>query len=368
MQRLILASALAFALSAPGLATPAWAQVAPPSPPARLSDAALTAALAGRMAELGEDYSGVVLVARRGAVFATFAQGWADRERQIPNTLATKFRAGSMNKTHTAVAVLQLVQAGKLDLNAPLITYLKDYPNADWARKVTLHHLLSHTGGAGDIFGPDYDARRETLRTPQDYVALYGARAADFEPGAKWDYSNYGFILLGRVVEIVSSQSYPDYLQGHVFAPAGMTGSGFAPETEDVPGRAVAYEHDETGVRRVATLPWRGTPAGGGYSTAEDFLKFVVALHDGRLLDAAHRQLMMTGRFDDGTGMRFGYGVAVYPGARTMVGHNGMAPGMSGDLRIIEGGEGVVVALSNVAPPLLAGRLAKFVSDRFTSR
>lgn len=362
MQRLVLAIALALALS-----TPCLAQVPPPSLSARLTDAALATALAGRLAELGQDYSGVVLVARRGQPFATFAQGWADRERQIPNTLSTKFRVGSMNKMHTAVAVLQLVQAGKLDLDAPLITYLKDYPNAEWARKVTARHLLSHTGGAGDIFGPDYDARRETLRRPQDFIDLYGARAPDFEPGAQWDYSNYGFILLGRMVEMVSGQSYPDYMQGHVFTPAGMTGAGFAPETEEVPDRAVAYERDETGVRRVATLPWRGTPAGGGYSTAEDFLKFVVALHDGRLLDATHRQLMMTGRFDDGTGMRFGYGVAVYPGARTMLGHNGMAPGMSGDLRIIEGGEGVIVALSNVAPPALAGRLSKFVSDRFTS-
>ncbi len=355
MQRLLVIIALVLAL--PALAR---AQTAPQ----RLSDAELTQALAGRLAELGEDYSGVVLVARNGRPFAAFAQGWADRERRIPNDAATRFRIGSINKMHTAVAVLQLVQAGKLDLQAPLITYLKDYPNADWARTVTLHHLLSHTGGAGDIFGPDYDARRETLRAPQDYVDLYGARAPDFEPGARWDYSNYGFILLGRVVEVVSGQSYFDYVQDHVFALAGMTGSGFAPETADVPGRAVAYTHEDAAYERP-TLPWRGTPA-GGYATAEDLLKFVIALHDGRLLDAKHRQLMTTGRFDDGAGMRFGYGVAVYPGALAMVGHNGIAPGMSCDLRIIADGEGVVVTLSNVAPPLQAGRLAKFVSDRFT--
>ncbi|WP_184718094.1 serine hydrolase domain-containing protein [Caulobacter sp.] len=358
MKRLALASVLALTLSAPALA-----QVAPP---ARLNDAALSQALAGRLAELGEDYSGVVLVARRGQPFATFAQGWADRERQIPNRAETRFRIGSVNKMQTAVAVLQLVQAGKVDLDAPLITYLKAYPDAAWARKVTLHHLLSHSGRAGDIFGPAYDARREALRTPQDFIDLYGARAPDFEPGAKWDYSNYGFILLGRVVEVVSGQSYPDYMRDHVFAPAGMTGSGFEPETVDVPDRAVAYEHEEAAYTRP-TLPWRGTPAGGGYATAQDLLKFAIALYDGRLLDAEHRRILTTARFDDGDGMRFGYGVAIYPGALPIVGHNGIAPGMSAELRIIADGEGVVVALSNVAPPRLAGRLARFVSDRFTA-
>jgi len=357
MTHLLLAGALA-ALALPACAI---AQVAP----TRLPDAALATAIAGRLAEMGDDYSGVVMVARKGQPFATFAQGWADRERKIPNTADTKFRVGSMDKTFTAVAVMQLAQAGKLDVNAPLITYLKDYPNADWARKVTLHHLLTHQGGAGDIFTPEYEARRDQVRTLQDYVDLFGKRTPDFEPGSKDDYSNYGFILLGRVIETVSGQSYYDYVRDHIFQPAGMTGSGFEPETTPVPGRAVAYEHEKADFTLAGGLPWRGTSAGGGYATAEDFVKFAMALYDGRLLDETHRKQMTTGFVDLGDGMKYGYGIAIYPSPLTIVGHNGGAPGMAGDLRIIDGGEGVIVALSNVAPPFLAGRLSKFVSDRF---
>ena len=341
--------------------------LAQPAAPERLTDAELSKAVAARLSEMGEDYSGVVLVARRGKPIVALAQGWADRERGVPNTLQTKLRVGSMNKMHTAVAVMQLVQAGKVDLQAPLITYLKDYPNADWARKVTLHQLLTHTGGAGDIFGPEFDAKRDSLRTLKDYVDLYGGRASTFEPGTQNDYSNYGFILLGRVIEVVSGESYADYLRTHVFAPAGMTDTGFEPESRRVSGRAVAYEKTETGIRPASGLPWRGTSAGGGYSTASDFLKFAIAIYDGKLLDEAHRKLLLTPWQDLGDGMRYGYGFALYPGPSPIPGHNGVADGMNGDLRIIDGGEGVIVTLTNVAPPFLAGKLSKFISDRFSA-
>ena len=91
-----------------------------------------------------------------------------------------------MNKMFTATAILQLVQAGTVKLDAPLGTYLTDYPNRDVATKVTIHHLLTHTGGTGDIFGPEFSARRLELKTLDDYVKLYGARGLEFEPGSKW--------------------------------------------------------------------------------------------------------------------------------------------------------------------------------------
>ena len=102
-----------------------------------------------------------------------------------------------MNKMFTAVAILQLVEAGKVELTAPLGKYLPDYPNREVATKVTIHQLLTHTGGTGDIFGPDFDAHRTELRTLADYVKLYGKRGLEFKPGSRWEYSNYGFILLG---------------------------------------------------------------------------------------------------------------------------------------------------------------------------
>jgi CubicO group peptidase (beta-lactamase class C family) len=349
-------------------ATTAAATTTATPAPARLNDADLAKAVTAQLAVMGDDFSGAVLVARRGKTIVAAAQGLADRERGLPNTVNTRFRVGSLDKTFTGLAILQLVQAGKLDLQAPLATYLTDYPNADFARRVTLHQLLTHTGGAGDIFGPEYDAHRDQLRTLEDYVRLYGARAPDFAPGSQCDYSNYGYILLGRVIEEVSGQSYYDYLQSHVFGPAGMTGTGFEPESVAVPGRAVGYEKAAADYKPVSDLPWRGTSAGGGYSTVEDFSRFVTALYDGRLLDAEHRALMTQGRVDAEAGMRYGYGLATYVGARpAMIGHNGIAPGMHGDLRILGDGEGVIVVLSNVAPPFVSGRLGKFISSRFSA-
>ena len=103
-----------------------------------------------------------MLVAKDGEVLFSKAYGLADREREIPNMVQTRFRIGSMNKMFTAVAILQLVEAGKVDLTAPLGTYLTDYPNREIAEQVTIHHLLTHTGGTGDIFGP---SSRPTARS-----------------------------------------------------------------------------------------------------------------------------------------------------------------------------------------------------------
>ena len=165
----------------------------------------------------------------------------ADRERKVPNTLTTRFRIGSMNKMFTAVAILQLAQAGKLKLDDPFGKYLTDYPNKELASKVTLHQLLTHTGGTGDIFGPDFDTHRTELKTLQDYVKLYGNRGPEFPPGSKWVYSNYGFILLGLVVEKVSGQNYYDYVNTHIYDVAGMNNSGSEPEDKMVTNRSVGY-------------------------------------------------------------------------------------------------------------------------------
>ena len=153
----------------------------------RMTEADALKALSARADKLaGEDeFSGAVLVAKDDRVLFSHAYGLADRNRRIPNTIRTRFRIGSMNKMFTAVAILQLVEAGKVKLTAPLGTYLPDYPNRDVATKVTIHQLLTHTGGTGDIFGPDFDAHRNELRTLADYVKLYGKRGPEFEPGSQ---------------------------------------------------------------------------------------------------------------------------------------------------------------------------------------
>ena len=317
------------------------------------------------------DFSGAVLVARDGRTLFEGAYGLADRERQVPNTPLTQFRVGSMNKMLTAVAALQLVQAGTLRLDAPLGTYLTDYPNAEVGSKVTLHHLLTHTGGTGDIFGPEFTAHRSELRTTGDYLRLYGTRGLRFEPAARWEYSNYGFMLLGAVIERLSGTTYYDHVAARVLAPAGMTATGSAPEDSLVPGRSVGYTRQlGPGTLRsnAPTLPWRGTPAGGGYSTVGDLARFAVALREHRLLDSTHTARLLSGKVAIGPGVQYAYGFFDrVVGGRRFVGHGGGAAGMNGDLAFEPNGGYVVVVLSNLDPPA-AGRVAGFILNRLPAR
>lgn len=314
-------------------------------------------------------FSGAALVAKNGkAVFAQ-AYGLADREKKTPNTLKTQFRLGSMNKMFTAVATLQLVQSGKLDLKAPLGKYLTDYPNKDVASKVTIEQLLSHTGGTGDIFGPEFQKHRLELKTLQDYVKLYGERALQFEPGSRWQYSNYGFLLLGVVIEKVSGQSYYDYVREHIYKPAGMTASASEPEDQMVSDRSIGYTSmGGNGSRpNTDTLPYRGTSAGGGYSTVEDLLRFATALQTHKLLNAQYTEILTTGKSETGRGKyAFGFQDDMVNGTRCF-GHGGGAPGMNGALEICPGPGYVVAVLSNMDPPA-ASRISDFITNRLPSK
>jgi CubicO group peptidase (beta-lactamase class C family) len=338
----------------------------------RMSEAALIAALRTKLdkgAAAGR-FAGTVAFARLGkeepTVLFSGAYGMADREHDVPNTLDTRFRIGSMNKMFTAVSILQLVQAGKIKLADPLGTYITDYPNHDVASKVTIHQLLTHTGGTGDIFGPEFAAHRLDLKTLGDYVSLYGKRDLEFEPGSRWEYSNYGMLLLGVVIERVSGQSYYDYVAEHVFRPAGMTRSGSEPENEAVDGRSVGYMRSQTGdawTPNTTTLPYRGTSAGGGYSTVGDLLRFANALMGQKLLNAEYTTLLITGKVNAGGGMyAYGFEDERQNGVGA-VGHGGGAPGMNGELRIYPQSGYVVAVLSNLDPPA-ASEVSSFIDLR----
>jgi CubicO group peptidase (beta-lactamase class C family) len=273
-----------------------------------------------------------------------------------------------MNKMFTAVAILQLVEAGEIKLTAPLGTYLHDYPNREVATKVTIHQLLTHTGGTGDIFGPEFDAHRTELRTLADYVKLYGKRGLEFEPGSRWAYSNYGFILLGVVIEEVTGHTYSDYVHAHIYAPAGMTRTGSLPEDQAVPGRSVGYTKPPGATAwapNTDTLPYRGTSAGGGYSTVEDLARFAQALLTHKLLSPDATELLTTGKVKTGPGGRYAYGFedARDADANGWVGHGGGAPGMNGDLRIYPKSGYVVAVLANIDPPA-AQRVSEYVDVR----
>ena len=348
---------------------PAPAEFAIPRMSEEQALAALRTEIDRRVA--ADNFSGAVMVTKNGKTIFTGAYGLADRQKKIKNDLDTQFHLGSMNKMFTAVSTLQLVQAGKLKLSGTVGEYLPDYPNKDLASKVTIHHLLTHTGGTGDFFGPEFDKHRLELRTLQDYVKLYGQRGLEFEPGSKWDYSNYGFLLLGVIVQKVSGQDYYDYVRQHVYGPAGMTSTDSLPEDQIVAKRSVGYTKPGPGESwrpNTDTLPYRGTSAGGGYSTVADLQRFADAIKNHKLLDAQNTELLTTGKAETGGGAKYAYGFMdqVSGGVRSY-GHGGGAPGMNGDLTIYPQSGYVVAVLANMDPPA-AQRIATFIGNRLPAK
>lgn len=329
-----------------------------------MSQAKVIQGLDSRAAQLvsQDRLSGAMLVARKGQIIYRRTWGLADRASKTPVTLDTKFRLGSDNKMFTAVATLQLVAAGKLKLEGKLADYLPNYPNKDLAQKVTIRMLLTHSGGTGDFFGPEFDKNRLTLKHNEDYVALFGDRAPAFEPGSKERYSNFGFILLGSIVQHVSGEDYYDYVRRHIFLPAEMKNTGSLPENTPVPNRAIGYMlKDGQWVNDADTLPWRGMAAGGGYSTVGDLLKFAQALESGKLLPKALKDQATDFQT---TGKWYGYGFAVDgEGLARWYGHGGGAPGMNAELRVFPKAGIVIVTLANLDPPA-ATLLADYYANR----
>jgi len=359
------------------LCTPAAADTPEeePAPIARLDEADALAGLATRVEALAEvdQFSGAFLVARHDKILLQRAHGLAVRTggtddygepAGVPNTLDTKFRYGSAGKMFTAVAVLQLVEAGQLSLDGTVDTYLPGYPNRDLATTVTIRHLLTHTGGTGglDNLEPDYAGDRQALRTHADYLEHHSARAPAFKPGTKVDYSNYGFVLLGAIIENVTGRDYYDVLREKVFAPAGMQATGAEPESVPVPLRANAYRAKAGEWQdAAATLPWRGTAAGGGYTTVGDLLKFAQALQAGKLLSPAMLAQATSPQMDENW---YGFGfITVGEGPLRRYGHGGDADGMNADFRVFPESGWVLVSLTNIDPPA-AYRLFRWFEPR----
>jgi CubicO group peptidase (beta-lactamase class C family) len=261
--------------------------------PASLSKAQLTALLDERINKLAADdeFSGVVLIAKKDQPVYQKAVGLASKEFNVPNRIDTKFNLGSINKLFTQIAIAQLVAAGKLSYEEKLGKVLPDYPNKDAAAKITIKHLLTMTSGIGDFFGDRYDAMsKDLLRSNKDFLTLFAAEPLKFEPGSKQEYSNGGYVVLGAIIEKLSGTSYYEYVRKNIFQPAGMMDTDSFSTNEIVPNLAQGYTREgiNSGDKKsrrsnVLIRPARGSAAGGGYSTALDLLKLSVALQSGKL-------------------------------------------------------------------------------------
>ena len=233
-------------------------------------------------------FSGAVLLARNDVPVFSCAAGFADREHSIANTVETSFNLASVGKLFTQTAVEQLETAGKLAPTSTIATYWPDYPNADVARKVTINQLVTMSSGiGGDIFGTPETAH--SIRTISDYLNQFVQAPLEFEPGTKRAYSNSGYVVLGGIVERVSGEDYIAYLNRHIFTPAGMTRTGLF-DRDSLPSyAAIGYTagFDENAPGPIASntsgLPGRGSPAGGGYSTLGDLLRYVHGIRSGAI-------------------------------------------------------------------------------------
>lgn len=302
-------------------------------------------------------FSGAILIGHHGKILLSQAWGDADIAKNLRNTPNTQFSIASMNKMFTAVSVLELVSRGKLALDAPIARYWSDYPNQDLAARVTIRELLDHTAGTGDIFVPEVQTHRSELHTLADVVRLLGNRPLEFQPGIQWEYSNYGFILLGRLIEIVSGEPYDKYVREHVFLPVGMLHTTPRPDTNNPGSYAIGYTHSPAGL--APTTPAKPEPpvagataAGGGYSTVHDLFLFAQALQAGTLLNPS---LLKQATTWDVVHPQCGLGFSlVWDHA---YGHEGAGAGVNGELRILPERGYVLIALSNRDPMMAANML-----------
>lgn len=311
---------------------------------ARVHDVVSKAVAAG-------DVAGVVtLVARRGKVVHFEAQGLADIASRKPMRTDNIFRLASMGKPVTAVAIMMLVEEGKIRLNDPVAQYIPEFKGltkvavakpggaegsdlVDVSRPITIRDLLTHGSGLMSGGLGQRAAGQSAQRAPEDTLATYipklGSVPLDFQPGTLWRYSGLaGFDVLSRVVEMVSGQPYDQFLKEHVFAPLGMPDSGFyftGRQAERVatiytrrPGEALQPSPNQA----LSSVYFSG--AGGLATSAEDYLQFAQMLLNGGVLDGKrllgprtvdlmvsnHTGDMVNGQFGrPARGMGFGLGM-----------------------------------------------------------
>jgi hypothetical protein len=200
----------------------------PPSfkqPAKKLTDARFVKELKAFMQTLVEAdvFSGAVLLAQNGKPIFKQAYGEASKEFHVPNRVDTKFNLGSMNKMFTSVAIAQLVEQGKMSFDDALSSFLPNFPDESSAKKIRIKHLLTHTSGLGNYFTEEFfNASRARFRTVDDMMKLVKDDSIQFQPGTRWAYSNTGMLVLGKVIEKVTGESYFDYVRKNIYEPAGM--------------------------------------------------------------------------------------------------------------------------------------------------
>ncbi len=239
-------------------------------------------------------FMGSVLVVRTGEIIFNKGYGYADISHGVENAPETVFRLGSLTKQFTAVAVLQLFERGLLDVNDPVSLYITDYPNGD---KISIHNLLNHTSGIPSF--TDFDEFNDVKKNDMEIdeiIELFSNRPLEFEPGEMFKYSNSGYILLTKIIEVISGQSYEEYMTEYIFTPLNMENSGLDDYYTVVLNKAEGYifwddnyKYDEYASMSIPL------GAGGLYSSIEDLYRWDRALYGTEILSENSKNLMFSG-------------------------------------------------------------------------
>jgi CubicO group peptidase (beta-lactamase class C family) len=307
-------------------------------------------------------FSGTVLLAHHGRPVLTRSYGWADREASRPNAPDTVFNLASVSKCFVGVAVAQLVAAGRMTFVDQLGSHLDGFPAA--AAGATIHQMLTHTSGIGRPAlgaGTPAGAGAASFTEAMDAtLATVRQLPVQFTPGTRFAYSNDGYWILGAVVAQVSGEPFDQYVRRHVFAPAGMTASGYLGLPEAVADASVArpYWTQPGGTRVDFTAspyaPYTTGPAGGAYASAGDLLAFARALRAGRLVEPSFVDLATSGKYPlpptdlPTRSHAYGYGYEddIAAGGRVF-GHSGSGAGVATRLDVVPAGDWVLVVLGN---------------------
>lgn len=264
------------------------------------------------------EFSGAVLVRDDQDTLLKEGYGQANRSEGIPNNVDTRFGMASGCKIFTSIAICQLAEKGVLDFQ----TRLKDcldiqFPN--FSEDITIHHLLTHTSGAPDYFDEEVTDDYEgiwnekpmySVQSPVDFVPLFQNEKMKFIPGTKFSYSNSGYIILGLIVEQTTGMAFTEYVENHIFKPCGMTDSGFF-RMDQLPDRvALGYIDDKDGWKtNIYSVPVKGGPDGGAFSTVNDLEKFWNGLLNDKILSEKYRKILLTPHVNSNDNIFYGYGV-----------------------------------------------------------
>ncbi len=264
-------------------------------------------------------FHGAVLVAKDGIPIFENAYG-KDAEGNV-NEITKPFNIASMGKMFTGVAIMQLVQHGQLELDNSVYDYLPNYGKTEDAKKITIHHLLTHSSGISDIFSYENIQKidEEKIETWRDYFLYFEQEKLDFKPGKKFSYSNSGYLVLGAIIEAVTQQDYCSYLAENIFAPTEMT---------------------------IAAC---SGPHGGSSLTMQEMLKFSEALQQYHLLSASNTNLAMEDKVKIEKNVYYGYGFQIYKRYKSLeVSHKGGAEAIKGQmLMFTETGYTVIIYGNN---------------------